>query len=1404
MDAASARWVTVSGSEFAHERAGLDHVRALLPDRAPYRAWSNFEFRDSGGRWHEVDLLVLGEQRLHLVELKHYRGVIGGNAYRWQRNGRSEDSPLLLARRKAQRLKAVIVRALDEMERGLGRHAAPFVQECIFLHAPGGVCELPPGQRTDLFGLDGAAKSGLPSIAARLLEPPDPSRGTPRLIEKDLLAVKLFEKIGFALRREREVGTWRLIGPAASDGDGWQDWPAEHRVARADRVTIRFFVSPAGASQSDRAAEQRLVEREYDLTHRLKHEGLLAPRDVVDDELGAGLVFDRDTGARRLDLWLADQTRPQTLTDQLGLIRQLAEALDYAHRSHVVHRGLSPEAIWISGEPPVAKIGDWQRSGRDAESGTARTGTGRAEMGSATRLFRDLAPSSDARERQADAYLAPEGRWSAGIDRIRVDLFGLGAVGYLILSGRPPAEHAADLGDRLRRDNGLDLAADLPEVGPRLRELILRATRPTVSDRFDSVAAFLQALDEAEHDAVVVTSEPGGDPLDAVRGARLDDRFTLRSRLGSGSTAVGLLVEDASAPGEDRVLKVARDDAAVARLQAEAAVLHALPADPHLVRPIEPEPLTVGTRRALLLESAGGDTLATALRARPRLSLDLLQRWGTDVLRALIALDRAGVDHRDIKPANLGVRIRRGDRSKHLVLFDFSLARAGAADVDAGTPPYLDPFLGQGTRSRWDSAAERYAASVTLFEMATGRTPQYAADGTAATMTDSEALLDEGDFDPAVAAALAVFFRRALRRDAAARFDTAQDMLTAWTAAFATESTLLRGDADARAAVATLDTPLPQAGLSARALSALEHRAATVADLLGIDAAELTRLRGWSNATRNEVVARAKQWRARFAVSTEAATSTRLSDDLDDAVRLLLSHTASKKAPGRERVIGAILGHSGDRAGDAAAVAAVDAFAPLADIGALLGRSAPMVWQQLTGAIAEMSEHAESRDVLIEALAQIEAVVAAAGGLMLADDVGAALVPGDGDSAVVGARRRTIAGIVRLALDRADQAERLGGDEAPVARRRRRRDSSVLLAGPPALLDVADPLGHRADELVAAALETTEPIVAVSRAAARLREVWPAALTPPDDLTLVRMAASLSGTGAASQRGELHRRGLTPVDAARVALAGLSLTEAVTRADIASRIRSRFPALRDLPGGSALDDVLRLARVELRWDGARYQPPPRPASTTGLVSATWAPPSGPIDRAGEQREDRVLAESREARSFLALGVHPSELEPAAEALRTHAGAAPIDVTTELIAALRAQGELAGIGWDDIEAADAAEPGSRPAEGLRKLIAGAVPDVLARIHDAADAGPVGTWPVLLTDAAPLARYGQLQTLARFTDITAHRRQAVWLLFPLDESDTSAVDGVPIPLAHGGQFLILDRTWIGGAQPAEAAL
>lgn len=137
------RWVEVSDSQFAHEREGLAYLKEHLPNAAPYRVWTNFEFMDSQGRWHEVDALVLGQGRLHLVELKYYNGSLAGSESTWLRNGRrSERSPLLLARQKAQRLSSRIGDVLKEVARKTNTPIAevngwvPWIQECVFLHHP--------------------------------------------------------------------------------------------------------------------------------------------------------------------------------------------------------------------------------------------------------------------------------------------------------------------------------------------------------------------------------------------------------------------------------------------------------------------------------------------------------------------------------------------------------------------------------------------------------------------------------------------------------------------------------------------------------------------------------------------------------------------------------------------------------------------------------------------------------------------------------------------------------------------------------------------------------------------------------------------------------------------------------------------------------------------------------------------------------------------------------------------------------------------------------------------------------------------------------------------------------------------------------------------------------------------
>jgi serine/threonine protein kinase len=1417
------RWIEVTASPFPHEAEGLNRIRELLPSVPPFRAWSNFEFRDGQGKWHEVDLLVLGRRRLHLLELKYYSGAISGDDYRWLREGhRAEDSPLKLARRKAQRLasklREELFRLSAEQRRGIvdARDRLPFVQEAVYLHHPETRCNLRPASRIDLFGLDGKdAESGLPGISQRLLEAMSSEQSVTE--ETGELVATLMERIGVVQRRQLEVGSWMIDDAPGAEGRDWQDWPASHRFAGKERARIRFHVSRPGATEDERRRVRQVAEHEYRIMSRLTHDGLLRPRDIVDSELGVGLVYPDDQTYQRLDLWLAEQAGSVSAAEQLAIVRQVAEALIYAHANGVVHRGLTPSAVRIARKASGAlrvQVGDWQAAGRVGKGAGSST-----PSAGVTNLLGDFQPVAraidrnqnrieqdqvDIDRRQAEAFQAPEGLWYSDSDRVRLDVFALGALTYFIVTGRPPASDRHALRQRLEQDQGLDLAADLPQVPSPLRTAVLEATRPVVSKRLPDVRSFLEPLAAAEGVVSSPDDDASSDPLEAVPGAVIAGRFQLERRLGAGSTAVGLRVKDLNAkdgPDSLRVLKVAIDDAAAARVSAEAEVLAKLNS-PRLVRMVEP-PLEIGGRRTLVLESAGDETLAEALRARKRLSIDLLERWGEDLLEALGALERAGIDHRDIKPANLGVREGRGDRVKHLVLFDFSLSRAGLAATRAGTPPYLDPFLELPGRNGYDTAAERYSAGVVLFEMATGSTPIFGDGLSDPTVVRDEALISEAMFDESVAPPLVAFFKRTLARDANARFHTAGEMLVAWKAAIRPVARTAPADASRLAEEAKPTTPLAEAGLSPRALSAVEPLGvATVADLVAVDPVRLSRLGGVAEATRVELRDLSRLWRERFGPAVTGRSregdeaGALIGTGLPAAVagaELLLIHAGEASAQGRRRAARLLLGLD----------PGIEAFASQIELGSALGVTRARAAQLVAGLQKAWEHSSESRE-LLSAIAQIaRSALLDLGGVATAAELSsavlAAMAPGESGATPAG---RIGAGLLRVALDRLSVLERAHRDAEPL--NTRRRDGRIaILATEPSLLDAADALGAAADELVGQ-VASADAIVPSRRASVHLRaalaRVASGVSIPVDDDRLVRLGAGLAAKAAVSGAGDLYHRELPAPAAISVALRGLGATERIRTQELRDRVRARFPALPTLPDRPRLDQLVEEAGLGLIYDETdqTYHTRTSAPSTAGLESRlpTLAP-GPPPEPVLEGHLSERLRKSRSERSFLALGVDVARLPRALEVLQSDFNAEVLDLTRTLLDALR---EAAGsadppIPWEAVLSADAAPRESRDSTGLHRLVGLALPKVEAAVQAVLGGAARGSKPLVLTEAAALARYGHLGMLSHWTDLTSPRADAAWLLVPqLLGNQGAVIDGHPIPLAAPGQYLRLDAEWV----------
>jgi len=1418
-------------SPWPHEREALAFVRSRLPNHEPYRAWSNVEFIAGDGSVNEVDLLVVTTQGLFLVEIKSFPGVLFGDGQRWRLrrpNGREAhyDHPLILANTKAKRLRSLLAR-----QPAFRNEQPPWVTPYIFLSSPELDCRLHDIGRTKVFGRDpepgeasvaerGSGFAPLSGIVAALKDPS--SVGERGIAINRPLSKRIAEALDSAglqaSNRGRRVGDWEL-GELLDEGPGWQDFLATRPRVSATR-RIRIYLSAQATTEAEQERLRREAEREFRVVQDLRHDGIAHPLDLQQAERGPALIFDTADGEERLDLWAPTGLEPLPLEDRIELVRQLGEAIVHAHARRVTHRALTARSVLVrpshDGGLPQLVISHWQAGSRELATQLTR----HAEI-TGTALGEAFAERFEASEQ---VYLAPEAFSVEHPDPVALDVFSLGALAHLILTGEPPASDLSEREQILAAHRGLSLDVGADNLPEELDAFVNAATDP-VPARRSTVRELLELLDDVldqlttptptEHDTANTV-----DPLTAKKGDRLDGGWEVLRRLGSGSTAVALLCQRPGAT-EPEVLKVAKDEDHAERLRDEARALESL-RHAGIVELYGVE--RIHGRTVLRLAPAGdpndkaGLTLADRLATQGRIGLDLLDRFGEDLLEIVAFLESEGVPHRDIKPDNLGVRPRRGDRSLHLVLFDFSLARTPDTSLTAGTPGYLDPFLSQRKVKRWDFAADRYAAAATIYEMATGTRPVWGDGQTDPVHVDEDTpRIDPELFDPAVRDGLTAFFARALHRDADQRFGSMDEMRQAWRAVFtaaarpttttghdepADEETLER-----LADAAERDTPLIELGLSGAASSALERLGiGTVEQLLAHPTGELATLPGVGLRTKREILDAVARLRDRFdtEITDPAASIDRLAAAL---VPKPTTAQARADAPALTTLLGlhgADMPHLplGEDDEDGAALA----WPGPADLAARHHLDRDAVHDLLARARSRWAK----QPGITQARNDIYAIIERAGGVAPADEVALTLLAQRGSTATGSDRLRRARAVVRAALETESVREsnrftwrRLGGGaSAVIALRSDHLDGEELA-------DYAASLGVVADQLAA-----TDPLPTPAVARERLRAVpVPAGLPPLGDHRLLRLATAASATAATSSRLEVYPRGLRPDRALRLARAALLGAGTLSEEAIRNRIRTRFPAAAPLPERPELDELLR-ATVGLEWfpggpgpsgvplpPGFRIPPPPEPHGLTAITMSgsryrTGTALDAPDEtRAEAEAVDERLRRHAEHGGYLVISVRPKRYQSALESL-TDLGATAVSGDRLIIGALRRHAERHNISWDQaILATDAAGPDGPRWAKLQNVVRDALPAVRTQLLQ----GPAHT---LLTDPGLLARYratGLLddlrELLTRQDPEPGQTLRTLWVLIPAeDPAAMPAIAGQAIPVTTPAERLALPDSWL----------
>src|ERR1700676_2535560 len=119
-----------------------------------------------------------------------------------------------------------------------------------------------------------------------------------------------------------------------------------------------------------------------------------------------------------------------------------------------------------------------------------------------------------------------------------------------------------------------------------------------------------------------------------------------------------------------------------------------------------------------------GHDLHGILRDNPKLPLDRILRYATQLAEALAAAHAEGVVHRDLKPQNILV-----NKEDQIFVSDFGLGKSfeegaiGMTRTDAflGTPRYMSPEQVEGKPA--DQRSDLYAFRLMIYEMSTGDVP---------------------------------------------------------------------------------------------------------------------------------------------------------------------------------------------------------------------------------------------------------------------------------------------------------------------------------------------------------------------------------------------------------------------------------------------------------------------------------------------------------------------------------------------------------------------------------------------------------------------------------------------------------------------------------------------------------
>ncbi len=265
-------------------------------------------------------------------------------------------------------------------------------------------------------------------------------------------------------------------------GEGGMSFVYEAKDISTGEVVAVKIMTPKLAQ--DKVAAERL-RREAGLAMRLDHPNICSIKRLGETHDGLiYLVMPLLTGELLSDKEVREGPIP--LEVGIPLMRQICDALTFAHEQQIVHRDLKPENIF------VVPGGDGKLKAVVTDFGLAKEK--RAEPGMAKLTATGIILGTP-------EFMSPEQIRGKPLDG-RSDIYALGLVAYEMFSGRLPFEgkSAQDMMIARLRGQPLPLRKARPDIPftPEFEKALMKAIEAEPNDRYQTARELGEALDKAK------------------------------------------------------------------------------------------------------------------------------------------------------------------------------------------------------------------------------------------------------------------------------------------------------------------------------------------------------------------------------------------------------------------------------------------------------------------------------------------------------------------------------------------------------------------------------------------------------------------------------------------------------------------------------------------------------------------------------------------------------------------------------------------------------------------------------------------------------------------------------------------------------------------------------------------